>query len=125
MISLHSLADLPEKVVVGVPGVELHVVPEVDGDAAVGLAEVVEPQARQVQHVAGIHPHVERVGILKSRINRENIKLCQLCPETLTEISRFLWLLHARSLAGCGFVSAKCKRQAPGCVIAADKARQK
>ena len=69
MISLHSLADLPQEVVVGVPGVELHVVPEVDRDAAVGLAEVVEPQARQVQHVASIHPHVERVGILKSNGN--------------------------------------------------------
>ena len=50
---------------VGVPGVEFHVVPEVDGDAPVGLTQVVEPQTRQVQHVPRPHPDVEWVGVLK------------------------------------------------------------
>ena len=49
----------------GVPGIEFHIVPEVDGDAAVGLAQVVEPQARQVQDVSRPYPDVEWVGVLK------------------------------------------------------------
>ena len=52
---------------VGVPRVEFHVVPEVDGDAPVGLTQVVEPQARQVQHVPSAHPDVEWAGVLKFR----------------------------------------------------------
>ena len=65
MISLHSLADLSEEVVVGVPRVEFHVVPEVDGDAPVRLAQVVKPQTWQVQYVPRPHPDVEWVGVLK------------------------------------------------------------
>ena len=87
--SLHSLADLSEEIVVGVPGVEFHVVPEVDGDAPVGLTQVVEPQARQVQHVPRPHPDVEWVSVLKFwklRVGivhlqeKSNIRLHELAP---------------------------------------------
>ena len=50
---------------VGVPRIEFHVVPEVDGDAPVGLTQVVEPKAWQVQHVSSAHPDVEWAGVLK------------------------------------------------------------
>ena len=64
---------------VGVPGVEFHVVPEVDGDAPVGLTQVVEPQTRQVQHVPRPHPDVEWVGVLKfwKVGNWELIQICR------------------------------------------------
>ena len=65
LISLHSLADLSEEVVVGVSRVEFHVVPEVDGDAPVRLTQVVKPQTWQVQYVPRHHPDVEWVGVLK------------------------------------------------------------
>ena len=43
--------------------VELHVVPEVDGDAAVGLTEVVEPKTGKVEDVAGVHADAHGISV--------------------------------------------------------------
>ena len=43
--------------------IKLHVVPEVDGDAAVGLCEVVEPEAGEEQHVPCFQLQLELGGV--------------------------------------------------------------
>ena len=58
-----KLDDVREEVEVVPLAVVVHVVPEVDGDAAVRLPQVVEPEARQVEDIAGIQPKSHRSGI--------------------------------------------------------------